>query len=412
MKIIELDPNKVKVSSRFREAEPTRVEEMAQSLVIYGQLQPILVDEAYNLIAGLHRLSAARLNGSSVYAVVRGTETALFKKEMELEENIRRKEMTWQERNHALAELHRIKTEENPNWALQQTALMAGTSKTEISQAAKIEEMARLFPEIKNAKNFNQAVKMAGVKAKQVSRAIAVARKEINFGEIEQKIQHGDSVEVIKTIPDESFHAVITDPPFGINYEDRTAGSAISGTSSYADDKESYERLLSMASDLYRVIKPDGWLVWFLGITWYERAKLTFRAAGFTVDEIPIIWDRSDGRTFTSRPDRWFGRAYDIALHCVKGNPRLVVPNRHNIIKVAPVSTADKELLVERPVDLYAELIERMTLRGETVADFFVGSGSCPAAAAMTGRDYFGVEMSAERRARALEKIRAHTPQL
>jgi site-specific DNA-methyltransferase (adenine-specific) len=165
-----------------------------------------------------------------------------------------------------------------------------------------------------------------------------------------------------------------------------------------------------MGPDLYRVIKPNGWLIWFLGISWYERVKISFRAAGFTVDEIPIIWDRSDGRAFTTRPDRYFGRSYDIALHCIKGNPEVVQRSKPNIIKVPPISNEERELVVERPVELYAELIRRLTVEGETVADFFTGSGSCLAAAASLKRKYFGVELDQERRAVAIQKVKAYTP--
>jgi DNA modification methylase len=165
-----------------------------------------------------------------------------------------------------------------------------------------------------------------------------------------------------------------------------------------------------MAPDMYRVLKPNAFAIWFLGISWYERCKDAFRAAGFTVDEIPIIWDRSDGRTFTSRPDRWFGRGYDIALHMVKGEPRLAQTGKHNIIRVTPVPSSERDVLVERPVELYQELIRRTTIEGEIVADFFVGGGGCPAAAASLRRGYFGVEMSEERRAKGITKIRAYTP--
>jgi len=202
---------------------------------------------------------------------------------------------------------------------------------------------------------------------------------------------------------------VLTDPPFGIGYDNRKAGTDGS-MSSYEDSPESYERLLSMAPDLYRVIQADGWLIWFLGISWYERAKRVFREAGFTVDEIPIIWDRTDGHCFTARPDRYFARSYDIALHCIKGNPEVVVRGKPNIIRVKPVGTSERELLVERPVDLYREIIKRLTIKGERIADFFTGSGAVLAAAVAMRRDFFGVEQDRERRATAIAKVQAHIP--
>jgi site-specific DNA-methyltransferase (adenine-specific) len=125
---------------------------------------------------------------------------------------------------------------------------------------------------------------------------------------------------------------------------------------------------------------------------------------------MPLVWVRTAGRCYTARPDRYFARGYDIALHALKGDPEMVIRNRPNVFEFAPVTDKEQTLLVERPVELYAELIKHLTHPGEKVADFFVGSGSVLAAAASLGRDYFGVEIDPERRAVAIKKIEAHLP--
>lgn len=395
---------------RFRDAKPKRVEALAESFAKFGQLQPIIIDRDWTLVDGMHRLSAAKLNGQTTIDVAfRDDLDAIFLREIELEANIQREEMTWQERERAIAELHRLRVAQNPEWGQTQTKELANLPRrADVADAIKLEKMMELFPEIAKAKSKHQALSWAKAKARHVLRVDEVKKSPEEFRSIEERLVLGDSVEVIKTIPDESFHAIITDPPFGINYDSRTSND-VGSISSYEDGAESYERLLSMAPDLYRVIRPNGWLIWFLGISWYERAKAVFREAGFTVDEIPIIWDRSEGKCFTTRPDKYFGRGYDIALHCIKGDPQMVQRSKPNIIRVAPVGNSDRELLVERPVELYAELIRRLTFPGEIVADFFSGSGSCLAAAVSLSRQYFGVELDPERRAYAIKKIAAHT---
>lgn len=415
MNIEQLNPNDVEIpSGRFRDAEPKDIEEMAISLGVYGQLQPIGVSPTGQLVYGLHRLLAARKLGWPAIAAIRKSSlTELEHREQELEENIRRKQMKPVEIVQATAEIHKLKIAANPNWTMAQTAVVAKLprGKVDVSEHVKMAKMIELFPELAEAKSVSQLKSWAEAKAALVNRTIAVQEQPDVYGSIAERIWLGDSVELIKTIADNSFDAVITDPPFGLDYDDRKSGTE-GALSSYKDDKQAYERLLSMAPDIYRVVKPNGWLVWFFGISWYERVKAVFREAGFTVDEIPIIWDRSGGRCHTNRPDRYFARAYDVAIHCIKGNPQ--IPGKRglpNVIHVDPVPTEERDALVERPVELYAELIRRLTIPGETVADFFVGSGSCPAAAASTGRNYFGCELSSERRAIALKKIQAYTKQ-
>jgi ParB/RepB/Spo0J family partition protein len=396
---------------RFREPDAKKVAARVASMKVYGQLQPILIEEDGELVDGEYRLLAARqLKWDTIAAVVRDKMDDLTARTLELEANIQREDMTWQERAYALAELHKLRSDENPDWSQDVTAEEAGVAQPRVAEALMITKMAELFPEIKEAKSMNQALSWAKAKAAQVVRVREVKDAPELYATIEERIILGDSTEVIKSIPDETFNLILTDPPFGIDYDRRKEGTE-SSLSTYKDDEENYIRLLGMAPDLYRVIKKDGWLVWFFGMSWYERAKLAFRAAGFIVDELPIVWDRSDGRTFTTRPDRYFGRGYDVALHCIKGSPQVIEKYRSasNIIKVPPVAVNDRDLTVERPVELYQELIRRLTVPNEYVADFFVGSGSCPAAAASLDRRYYGCELDPERRAVAIKKIAAWT---
>lgn len=412
--VIELPIADIKVTRRREREDLGDIEGLGVSILTYGQLQPVVVDDDNELIAGFRRMTAIQGNGSTTIRALRQRDVdEITAKEMELEENLARKDMTWRERNRGLAELDRLRRMKDPNWTQVQTAVAAGgkTSQRDVSQAVKMEKMIELFPELANAKSLSKAQAMAEAKVKNVSRVISVKNAPEMYAAIEERIWLGDSVDRIKEVPDDSFHLILTDPPFGVGYEDRTAGSVVSAVSSYEDDEAKYRRILTMAPDLYRVIKPDGWLVWFLGMTWYQEVKTIFRDVGFIVDEIPLVWDRSDGRTFSTRPDRWFGKGYDIALHCLKGQPHLAQSGKSNVLRVPPVPSSERDLLVERPVELYAEIIRRLTIEGEVVADFFVGSGSCPAAAASLKRQYFGCELSEERRAKAITKIKANTPE-
>jgi len=409
--MMEIPLDKVKITRRREREELGDLEELALSIAKFGQLQPIIIDSDGELIAGFRRYTAHRMNGATtILAIYRDDVDEELAKELELEENLRRKQMTWPEECRGLAELDRLRRAKNPNWTQVQTAQVAGagTSQRDVSQAIQMAKLIDVFPELAKAKSLNQAQNWAKAKASAIQRVVDVKAAPEEYAAIEEKLILGDSVEVIKTIPDESFHAIITDPPFGVDYDERSDGATNNATA-YQDDEQKYRELLTMAPDMYRVLKPNGWCIWFMGISWYQEVKDVFRAAGFTVDEIPIIWDRSEGRTFTSRPDRWFARGYDIALHMIKGSPRMAKTG-HNVISIPPVPTEEREQSVERPVELYLELINRLTIPGEKVADFFAGSGSCPAACVQSKRDWFAVEKSAERRARAIQKIRAYTP--
>lgn len=414
MNLFELPIEEVQITRRREREDLGNLEELGASILKFGQLVPIIVDKNNELIDGQRRLTARKENGeSTILCILKEDVDEVLAKELELETNLQRKDMTWREKSKGLTELDRLRRGRDPNWTQQQTAQVAGNKvqQRDVSQAIKVEKLIELFPEIAAAKSLPKALAMAEAKVASVKRIVTVKDNPEAYSEIEDKFWLGDSVQRIKEIPDKSFNLVLTDPPFGIDAEDRTSGSTISDTSAYSDDKERYEYLLTMLPDVYRTMKDNSILIWFLGHSWLHRVKGDLELAGFLVDPVPIMWDRSDGRTFTVRPDRWFAKGYDIALHAIKGSPRLAVTGKSNVLRIPPVPSSEKDILFERPVELYAELIRRTTIEGEIVADFFGGSGSCPAAAASLKRQWFACELDPERRAKGLTKVKAHTPE-
>jgi ParB/RepB/Spo0J family partition protein len=404
---------------RFREATGD-MKGLAESLKRFGQLVPIIVTiesgegtpEFPVLVAGFRRYTAAKALGwTELEAVVQDDISELLKKEIELEENLQREDMTWQEEVNAIAQLDELKKKLDPNWSQIQTGAVVGMERSHVNEAVRLNKLMELFPELKDAKSVTQALSWASSKAASVVRSKQVRDNPAEFQEIEKKIWQGDSISLIKQIPAGQFHAIVTDPPFGVDYDRRKAGTEQAHTA-YEDSEESYKRILSMAPDVFRVLKDNAFCVWFLGPSWWWPAKLAFTEAGFLVDEIPVIWYRQGGRAYTTRPDRYLGRQYDMALWCLKGNPEMTPYGRShsNVLPIAPVPGDERELLVERPIELYQELIKCITVEGETVADFFVGSGSVSAAAVSLRRDYFGIELDVARRATAINKIKANTP--
>ena len=124
------------------------IQGLAESISRYGLIQPIVITKDRRLIAGGRRLEAHRLLGKDSIAVV-------FREDMsqdelhilELEENIRRKEETWQERCLHIATIHRLKQKakaiEGDTWTQRATAELLGVdSVREVNHALL---MARLL---------------------------------------------------------------------------------------------------------------------------------------------------------------------------------------------------------------------------------------------------------------------------
>ncbi|MFG6373538.1 MAG: ParB N-terminal domain-containing protein, partial [Oscillospiraceae bacterium] len=55
--------SEIKINAGRREADPEGVQELVDSISKVGLLNPITIDREHTLIAGLHRLEAAKLLG-------------------------------------------------------------------------------------------------------------------------------------------------------------------------------------------------------------------------------------------------------------------------------------------------------------------------------------------------------------
>lgn len=390
------------------------------SMAANGLLQPIGIDKDNNLLFGFRRLTAAKeLKWDTIPAIVDPdrTLTAIERETIELDENIQRMDLSWQEKERAIARLNDLKRKIDPTWTQRKTAVITGVTQSMVSDAEMLSKMMIAFPEIAKAATKNKALSMAKNVAKKTLRRVEIQANPAKYAEVKDKVICAKAEEHILELPDGFTNHIMADGPFGIDYDKTQAAEGVHAA--YEDSPESYrERTTLMAPHMYRIIKSDGFLIWFLGHDHLDWTKELFRRAGFKVDPIPLIWDRSDGRCYTIRPDRWFGKGYDIALHCIKGEPQMIERSRSkgvhgsgNVFRYKPVATKDKEHIVERPLELYVDMMQCYSLQGEKIVDFFGGSGAIPAAAASINREYYVTEMDVNHIATIVNKIYVNTPQ-
>lgn len=108
------------------------IQGLSQSLKRYGQIQPVVIRQSDNrLVAGGRRCAAATSIGwLDVEFVYKETLTDSELGELELEENVRRKSISWQEQCLAIKKIHEQKTRESHlvgnKWGHRETAEMLG----------------------------------------------------------------------------------------------------------------------------------------------------------------------------------------------------------------------------------------------------------------------------------------------
>jgi ParB-like chromosome segregation protein Spo0J/DNA modification methylase len=132
------------------------LERLATSLKEHGQIHPILLRQSDSrLVAGGRRCAATELlasRGETIRGFALGTIAYSFREtlsdeelaELELEENIRRKSLTWQENVFAICKLHKLYTQrgvmEGKKWGQRETGELLGVSTTPVFNALKLAE--------------------------------------------------------------------------------------------------------------------------------------------------------------------------------------------------------------------------------------------------------------------------------
>jgi len=93
-------------------------------------------------------------------------------------------------------------------------------------------------------------------------------------------ILQGDNRETLKTIPDNSIDAIVTDPPYGIDF--------------LGKDWDANTGALETYQECLRVLKPGGHILAFSAARTYHHLAITLEQAGFEIRD-QIMWIYSSG---------------------------------------------------------------------------------------------------------------------
>jgi ParB/RepB/Spo0J family partition protein len=146
---------------------------LALSINQFGLIQPIIVepteDNRFRLIAGERRFRAHQiLKRTEIEALYREELDELRRIQLELEENLHRKDFTWQEEVAIKAKIHELQLaaygekkqgRSSGAWTIQDTAAMINESKTVVAGDIELARGIEKYPELAKEKNKTSAFK-------------------------------------------------------------------------------------------------------------------------------------------------------------------------------------------------------------------------------------------------------------
>lgn len=184
----------------------------------------------------------------------------------------------------------------------------------------------------------------------------------------------GDSKEVLRRLPSASVDAVITDPPWGVGF----------------DEYDDFNVFLQVRDELYRVLKPDSWLVFFFTPKRVYDLQPYLQRFRY-VWMIPYIFA---GFGSVSRNPLGSQAAYSIVMVFAKGEPK-VKASRKDVIysDELPVVEGNIKEPQFKPTFTVSVLLTMFTREGDLVLDPFAGYGSIPLVCELFNRKWIAVEI-------------------
>jgi adenine-specific DNA-methyltransferase len=209
--------------------------------------------------------------------------------------------------------------------------------------------------------------------------------------EFVNRIIPGDCVEVMQEMPGSSVDAVITDPPYLVNYH------STDGRGYQNDNPEDTSWLVPAFAQMYRVLKWDSFCVSFYGFTKAEAFLAAWRQCGFDIVG-QLIWVKK-----YASAEKFIRYYHEQAYLLAKGRPR---KPRFRLPSVLEWRYTGNELHpTQKPVMAILPLVMAFSEQGDIVLDAFAGSGTTAVAAQQLGRRFIGIELDPEYATKAQERV-------
>lgn len=415
-------PSEITILRDSRQRKLFTTDDLKDSIGKRGQINPILVtpkDGQLVLVAGERRLTTFLENPQfgeimCIYTTeISDTEAQI----LELEENLKRQDLSWPEYCDAILTIHLLFKAEDPSWNLTKTAENLGFKYDAISKMTQVaEELRKGNEKLLDSSGWTTAyTTLETQRARQKEHALANLSATIaeDFSEtksyqptdvkvilqegeklvekvpeevkpgIINPFQNTDSVRWMKDYRGVPFNFIHCDFPYGIDIQDSDQANA-NEHGTYEDSKEVYlELLAALCSSRDRLISPSAHMIFWHSPKHSEETREFFEknAPDLWVQDIPLVWLKSDNRGIVADVQRRPRNITEFAFLISRGDRKLLkaVANGY----AAPTSRMIHQ--AEKPVPVLNHFFQMLVDENTRMLDPTSGSGN-----ALVAADGFG----------------------
>ena len=197
------------------------------------------------------------------------------------------------------------------------------------------------------------------------------------------QLHNGDCLELMKNIPDGSVDLVLTDPPYGVDFQSHRRKEV------YAKIKndKSLEWLDSYFKECSRILKDNTAIYCFCSWHNIDIFKQCFEK--YFKSKNVIVWVKNNHGSGDLKAS--YAPKHEFILYGNKGRRTFYGKRKEDVIFAN--KTKNKNHPTEKPVDLLEQFINNSTEKNAIVFDGFMGSGSTGVACVNTNRNFIGIEL-------------------
>jgi site-specific DNA-methyltransferase (adenine-specific) len=218
---------------------------------------------------------------------------------------------------------------------------------------------------------------------------------------MEIDLRNIDCMELLKSIPDKSIDLLLTDPPYGMNFQSNNR--IIKHKKIKGDDNLDW--ISDWMEEINRVVKDDSHL--YIWCSWHKVDVFKIAIEKYFNIKNLLVWAKNGGGMGDLKGG--YGGSHEL-LFFVNNGKDLHGRRDVDVINKA-YRTGNEFHPTQKPENLMAWIIEKSSNPGDLVLDCFSGSGSTAIACHQTGRKFIGSEIDIDFYNISMKRINNHMAQ-
>lgn len=338
-----------------RQRKVIETDDLEPSIKARGVLNPIIVDRTLHLIAGERRLTASRRLGLPDIPIRYVDELSREERKLiELEENVKRRELPWRDEVAAYGELHAIYDAKSPDWTQDRTAQAIGIDRSTITRMLRVyEELAnpKLAQCTSHSEAFNMLKRFDERRISNVMANILDGGHSLVLSTTEEprvtpskgiipanatrvaaptmfpeSVFNLDFIQWSENYRGPKFNFIHCDFPYGIDvFSAEQSGKNRQAT--YADSPDDYWNLIeAFCFNRDKFISHSAHIMFWFSMDYYRETLEAFRkmAPDLEFQLHPVYWHKTDNVGILPDPQRGPRRVVETCLLASRGDRKIV----------------------------------------------------------------------------------------